>query len=273
MMEVFAGYAAHVDHHMGRIIDAVKQMPNADNTIFIYIVGDNGASRRRGTGREPQREPVLQRLPREVGRQPRAHRRDRRAEVVQPLPQRLGARDEHAVPVDQAGRQPLRRHPQPDDHFLAGEDQGQGRRSGRSSCTSSTSCRRCTKRSASRRRTMLNGIEQKPIEGVSFLKTFTDKNAPETRKTQYFELLVNRGMYHDGWMASSRSFVPLGADPRRVRPADREVGTLRHRQGLLAGEQPRRPAPGEGQGTRSALLEGSREVPGPAARLARPSSG
>ena len=44
MMEVFAGYAAHVDHHMGRIVDAVKAMPNADNTIFIYIVGDNGAS-------------------------------------------------------------------------------------------------------------------------------------------------------------------------------------------------------------------------------------
>jgi Sulfatase len=54
----------------------------------------------------------------------------------------------------------------------------------------------------------LNGIQQKPIEGVSFLKTFTDPNAPETRKTQYFELLVNRGIYHDGWMASSRSFVP-----------------------------------------------------------------
>lgn len=44
MMEVFAGYAAHVDHHMGRIVDAVKAMPNAENTLFIYVVGDNGAS-------------------------------------------------------------------------------------------------------------------------------------------------------------------------------------------------------------------------------------
>src|SRR5262249_53339194 len=56
--------------------------------------------------------------------------------------------------------------------------------------------------------TVLNGIEQKPIEGASFLKTFTDKDAPETRRTQYFEMFVNRGIYHDGWMASSRSFVP-----------------------------------------------------------------
>ncbi len=44
MMEVFAGYAANVDHHMGRIVDAVKTLPNAENTIFLYIVGDNGAS-------------------------------------------------------------------------------------------------------------------------------------------------------------------------------------------------------------------------------------
>ena len=56
--------------------------------------------------------------------------------------------------------------------------------------------------------TDLNGVKQKPIEGVSFLRTFTDGVAPETRKTQYFELAANRGIYHDGWMASSMSFVP-----------------------------------------------------------------
>jgi arylsulfatase A-like enzyme len=44
MMEVFAGYGAHVDHEMGRILDAVAKLPDADNTLIIYIVGDNGAS-------------------------------------------------------------------------------------------------------------------------------------------------------------------------------------------------------------------------------------
>jgi arylsulfatase len=44
MMEVFAAYGAHCDYHMGRIIDAVKQLPGAGNTLFIYIAGDNGAS-------------------------------------------------------------------------------------------------------------------------------------------------------------------------------------------------------------------------------------
>src|SRR4051794_17050777 len=44
MMEVFAAYGAHCDYHMGRIVEAVKQLPGADNTLFIYIAGDNGAS-------------------------------------------------------------------------------------------------------------------------------------------------------------------------------------------------------------------------------------
>jgi arylsulfatase A-like enzyme len=44
MMEVFAGYGAHVEHEMGRILDAVARLPDADNTLIIYIVGDNGAS-------------------------------------------------------------------------------------------------------------------------------------------------------------------------------------------------------------------------------------
>jgi arylsulfatase len=56
--------------------------------------------------------------------------------------------------------------------------------------------------------TELNGVQQKPIEGVSFAFTFADATAPSKRKTQYFELGCNRGMYHDGWMASSPSFVP-----------------------------------------------------------------
>jgi len=47
MMEVFAGFGAHVDHEMGRIIDAVKQMPDADNTMIIYILGDTCVGRGR----------------------------------------------------------------------------------------------------------------------------------------------------------------------------------------------------------------------------------
>jgi hypothetical protein len=50
---------------------------------------------------------------------------------------------------------------------------------------------------------IVNGIRQKPIEGVSMVYTFNkaNANAPSTRKTQYFEMLGNRGIYHDGWYA------------------------------------------------------------------------
>jgi len=59
----------------------------------------------------------------------------------------------------------------------------------------------------------LNGVQQKPIEGVSFAEALDNAKAPEHRKTQYFELGCNRGLYHDGWMASSAAFVPW--DPNR----------------------------------------------------------
>jgi arylsulfatase len=56
--------------------------------------------------------------------------------------------------------------------------------------------------------TMLNGIEQKPIEGISFAFAFDDAKAKSRRTTQYFELGSNRGLYHNGWMASAMSFPP-----------------------------------------------------------------
>ena len=56
--------------------------------------------------------------------------------------------------------------------------------------------------------TEVNGIQQKPIEGVSMLYSFENKAAEDTRKTQYFEMLTNRAIHHDGWVACSRSGVP-----------------------------------------------------------------
>ena len=66
----------------------------------------------------------------------------------------------------------------------------------------------------------MNGIKQKPIEGVSMAYTFDKANAdmPSTRKTQYFEMIANRGIYHDGWYACTTP--PHGAvDIERWAPA------------------------------------------------------
>ena len=53
-----------------------------------------------------------------------------------------------------------------------------------------------------------NGVAQKPIEGVSMVYTFDDADAEDRRTTQYFEMLGNQGIYHDGWMASAIRGVP-----------------------------------------------------------------
>ena len=190
-------------------------MPDADNTIFIYIVGDNGASAEGGlegslnenlffNGFPEKWEDNLEHID-EIGG----------PKWFNHFPRRLGARDEHAVPVDQAGRQPLRRHPQPDDHLVAGADQGQG---GRALPVPPRHRHRADALRGDRdpaARTMLNGIEQKPHRGRQLPRRSTTRTPPETRKTQYFEMLVNRGMYHDGWMASSRDGESPGSDRSR----------------------------------------------------------
>jgi hypothetical protein len=58
---------------------------------------------------------------------------------------------------------------------------------------------------------MLNGTPQKPIEGISILYTFKDAKAPDRRKAQIFEMVSNRAMYQDGWMASSLAYLPWAA--------------------------------------------------------------
>ena len=207
MMEVFAGFAAHVDHHMGRIVDAVKQLPNADNTIFLYIVGDNGASAEGGlegsinenlffNGFPEEWEKNLEHIdelggpkwfnhfpsawahamntPFQWTKQVASHLGGTRNPLVVSWPAKIkdrgGLRSQFVHTIDLV----------PTLYEAIGITAPQ----------------------------VLNGIPQKPIEGTSFLESFFDAKAPETRSTQYFELLVNRGIYHQGWLASSRSFVP-----------------------------------------------------------------
>src|SRR5262249_39897578 len=64
----------------------------------------------------------------------------------------------------------------------------------------------------------LNGITQKPIEGISFAYTFDDANARGRHRTQYFEMGTNRGLYHDGWMASDISIIPWSPVHKDVNP-------------------------------------------------------
>src|SRR6266487_429060 len=93
----------------------------------------------------------------------------------------------HAVLVDQADCIAFRRRAARHGHFVARCNQGQGRQP-----------------------TVVNGIKQSPIEGVSMMYTFdkAHSNDASRHKTQYFEMFGDRALYHDGWIASTKVIRP-----------------------------------------------------------------
>jgi arylsulfatase A-like enzyme len=220
MMEVFAGYGAHVDHHMGRVIDAVKQMPGAENTLFIYIAGDNGSSAEGGIEGSLNENLFFNGFP------------EKWQDNLKAIDELGGPKHFNHFPSAwaHAMNAPFQWTKQVASHFGGTrnpmivswpariKDKG-GLRSQFTHTidvvpTIYEACGITAPRD-------LNGVQQKPIEGSSFANTFDDANAKGRRTTQYFELGVNRGLYHDGWMASSRSFVPWqpireGFDPDKA---------------------------------------------------------
>ncbi len=128
-MEVYAGFMEYTDHHVGRLLDALEKLDILDDTLVYYIIGDNGASAEgtlNGTFNEMLNFNGLA-ATRDAGIPDGPARQARRAGVLQPLRGRLGARDGHALPVDQAGRLALGRHAQRHHRPLAEGHQGEGR--------------------------------------------------------------------------------------------------------------------------------------------------
>jgi arylsulfatase len=67
---------------------------------------------------------------------------------------------------------------------------------------------------------LVNGVSQSPIEGVSMLYTFTDRQAKDRHLTQYFEIFGNRAIYHDGWLAGTVHKTPWEPKPRTTLDKD-----------------------------------------------------
>ena len=72
----------------------------------------------------------------------------------------------------------------------------------------------------------VNGVQQKPIEGVSMLYSFNDAKAAERHETQYFEMFGNRGIYHKGWTAVTKHGTPWVLVGRKTVPLDDDVWEL-----------------------------------------------
>jgi arylsulfatase len=212
MMEVFAGYGAQVDYEMGRVVDAVKALPDADNTLILYIAGDNGSSAEGGlegsinenlffNGFSERWQDNLLAIdelggPKYFNHFPSswAHAMNTPFQWTKQVASHFGGTRNPMIlswPAVIKERGGLR------DQFLHTID------------IVPTLYEWCGVTAP----TELNGVQQKPIEGISFAFTLADAKAPGRRRTQYFELGCNRALYHDGWMASSVAFVPW--DPNR----------------------------------------------------------
>ena len=215
-MEIYAGYLENTDHHVGLLLDALDDLGILDDTLIYVIIGDNGASAEgslQGTFNEMITLGGFGALetPEFMSSQDRQVRRSR---GLQPLRGRLGARDGHAVPVDQAGRVALGRHPQRHDRALAARHQGEGRDPRAVPPRDRRRADGPRGRPDCRSRRSVNGVQQKPIEGVSMAYSFDDAARRERHETQYFEMFGNRGIYHKGWTAVTKHRTPweTGAD-------------------------------------------------------------
>lgn len=207
MMEVFAGYGAHCDYEMGRIIDAVKQLPDADNTMFIYIAGDNGSSAEGGIEGSLNENLFFNGFP------------EKWQDNLKAIDELGGPKHFNHFPSAwaHAMNTPFQWTKQIASHFGGTrnpliiswpakiKDKGALRSQFLHTIDIVPTIYEATGITAPLE---LNGIQQKPIEGISFYDALVDGKAKDHRKTQYFEMAVARGIYQDGWMASAVAFSP-----------------------------------------------------------------
>jgi arylsulfatase A-like enzyme len=207
MMEIFAGYGAHVDHEVGRVLDALGRLPDADNTMIIYIIGDNGSSAEGGIEGSTNENAFFNYVP------------ETWQDNLKVIDELGGPKHFNHFPSSWAWAMntPFQWTKQVASHFGGTRnplivswpakivDKG-GLRSQFHHVIDIMPT--LLDAAGLQPPNALNGVAQKPIEGVSLLYTFGDAKAAERRKAQVFELGVNRGMYQNGWFASSLSFVP-----------------------------------------------------------------
>jgi arylsulfatase A-like enzyme len=208
-MEVYAGFMEHTDHHVGRLVDVLADLEILDDTLVYYIVGDNGASAEgdvhgcfnelinlNGANALQTTEFMAARIdkfgtpeaynhyavgwahamdtPYQWTKQIASHWGGTRNGTIVHWPRRIAARGElrtqfHHV-IDVA----------PTILEAAGLPEP----------------------------ISVHGVQQMPLQGVSMAYSFDDAPAADRHTTQYFEMFVNRGIYHQGWTAVTRHSTP-----------------------------------------------------------------
>lgn len=207
MMEVAAGFAEHTDVQIGRLVEEVDRLGYGDNTLIVYVWGDNGSSAEGQNG-------TISELLAQNG-----------------IPSTV---EQHIKALDNLGGLDVLGSPKTENQYHAGW--------GWAGSTPYKSTKLVAAHFGGTRNPMairwpakikhdvtprsqflhvidlvptiyellnitpptsVNGISQDPMDGVSFASTLNDAKAEEVRHTQYFEIMGSRGLYHDGWFAGA----------------------------------------------------------------------
>ncbi|CAN3130206.1 arylsulfatase [Mycobacterium sp. smrl_JER01] len=223
-MEIYAGFLEQTDHEIGRLIDAISDLGVLDDTLVYYIIGDNGASAEgtpngcfnemctlNGMAGIETPEFLLSKIddfgtpnaynhyavgwahalcgPYQWTKQVASHWGGTRNGTIVHWPNGIAAKGEtrdqfhHVIDVVPTILEAAR-IPAP---------------------------------------TVVNSIQQAPLEGVSMMATLCDRDADETHTVQYFEMFGNRGIYHKGWTAVTKHRTPWVVDHP---PLDEDVWEL-----------------------------------------------
>jgi len=207
LMEVYAGFLEHTDAQVGKLVDALDEMGVRDNTIFIYIQSDNGASAE-GQGGSIAELNAQNSIPSAI------------AEHIEVL-DGLGGLDALGSPkVDNmyhagwawAGDSPFRYTKLVASDFggtrtpmvISWPDQIKHDDTPRSQFLHVNDLAPTLYEILGVTHPQeVDGHAQDPMDGVSFADTLANANAPTRKKTQYFEILGSRGIYHEGWFAGA----------------------------------------------------------------------
>ncbi len=208
LMEIWAGFAEHADFNAGRVIDEIEKLGELDNTIIIYIWGDNGSSSEGLNGT------ISEQLAQNA------------------IPTKI---EQHITALNELEGLDVLGGPKTDNMFNAGwawatstPYQGtklQGAYFGGTRQPMAVSWKKGIKHDKTPRPQfhhvidiaptiyeidkipapkVVNGFAQDELDGVSMVYTFTDPKAKGMRRTQFFDIMASRGIYQDGWFASAR---------------------------------------------------------------------
>jgi arylsulfatase len=226
-MEIYAGFLEHTDVHLGRVVDALEDLEILDDTLIYYIIGDNGASAEgslQGTFNEyvvinglndlESTEFLIENIDKFGG--PEAynhyasswsHAMDTPFQWTKQVASHWGG-TRNATIV----------------HWPNGiESKGEIR----SQFSHVIDVAPTILAAAGLPHPLfVNGIQQKPIEGFDMTESFDNADVPEFHTTQYFEMVGNRGVYHNGWTACTKHRTPWLAGVQTMPAFDDDVWEL-----------------------------------------------